>query len=1165
MQRLALSVVSMFAGSVFGAVPVPTPVRPLVFEPGRVPREYLSYGPNGSLRLTRAGVGFAAKGRPVVRLALSGSQAAEPEGNDLQASVSHYYLGRDSAKWRTGVANYGKVRYRGVYPGIDLVFHGSDRSFEYDFVVSPGADPRQIRMRFDGVKKLHLNAEGDLITGDGGLTQHRPRIFQAGREIAGSYRIHHDRTVTFDIAPYDRTLALTIDPVITYVSYLGGYGADSAYGVSVDPAGNVYLAGTTVAADFPGAAALGQRPVDRQFGFVSKFAPVSGGKTRLLYTLFLGDESSNLPTAAHAVATDSAGNLVVVGETGVDGFPTKNAFQPQLGGGLDCVAEDGTPVPCLDGFLAKFSTNGGALIFSTYYGAKYNNYFNDVAFDSAGGIYAVGAQEDGELTDLKGTPNSFQPLPGGNVDMILTRWDPNGQLLYASYLGGKESEIANSVAVEKPGVMWVGGDTSSADMPFPVINNGLQTKYTATAKSGYLARLDMNQSGSAALTYASYFNGTINNTSLAKLFLDPKGQVVFCGATSSDIPVTATRMQNYGGVPPSRIANNAFVAADGFVARLNPSVAGIAGLTYSTYVGGSDSDAATSCGLDPKGNLVVTGWTYSNDLFFMAGSPLPYKFSTGLGASDIFLIRIDSTTLGGRVDSILFGGTADDVALAMAINSQGFAYVAGQTLSSQFPVTQSAAQHTYGGDNSLYLNGSCCGDAFLLQADLNVVQPAEAGLIQASGDFQFGAPGSILPAPVAVQIADASGNPLILAGYPVSFTATNATLSNAQAITDGTGVAGANVQLSSGDATVVATITGGTFTPYTFHLKALGGTLPKSVAIVSGDKQAGKAGAALPQPLVVELRDAGNAPLPLAGLTVQFMATNASVPAVHVVTDATGRASTSVTLGTAAGAASVQVIVGSLPVVTVTYTVPSGGPLINAGGVTSAATYQAGGVSPGLIVTLFGSAIGPAALAVAAPGADGKFPTMLAGTQVLFDGIAAPMVYASAGQTSAIVPYEVATKASTQVTVAYQGATSPAQTLAVVPVQLGLFSANASGQGQGAILNQDNSINSASNPAKRGSIVVLFGTGEGQTTPAGVDGQTAVSVYPKPNTPITVKIGGSDGQVLYYGAAPTLVAGVLQISVTIPAGIPDGNATVQVFEGASQSPATITVAVKGDQ
>jgi uncharacterized protein (TIGR03437 family) len=175
------------------------------------------------------------------------------------------------------------------------------------------------------------------------------------------------------------------------------------------------------------------------------------------------------------------------------------------------------------------------------------------------------------------------------------------------------------------------------------------------------------------------------------------------------------------------------------------------------------------------------------------------------------------------------------------------------------------------------------------------------------------------------------------------------------------------------------------------------------------------------------------------------------------------------------------------------------------------------------------------------------------------------MIYASSGQTSVIVPYAVAGKTSTQVTVVYQGVSSAPQTVAVVPSQLGLFSSNSSGSGQGALLNQDNSVNSAANPAKRNSIVILFGTGEGQTNPPGVDGQLAVSVYPKPITPITVKIGGSNGEVLYYGAAPTLVAGVLQINVKIPAGIPDGNATVQIFEGSSQSPATITVAVKGDQ
>jgi uncharacterized protein (TIGR03437 family) len=541
------------------------------------------------------------------------------------------------------------------------------------------------------------------------------------------------------------------------------------------------------------------------------------------------------------------------------------------------------------------------------------------------------------------------------------------------------------------------------------------------------------------------------------------------------------------------------------------------------------------------------------------------------------MIRFDPTMANGYLDSFLMGGTTTDVTTAMAIDSKFFAYLTGVTFSHQFPASAMALQRKYGGDDASLLNGFGQGDSFVIQADLNGTEVAPTQLI-ASGDFQFGPAGSTLAAPIAVQLADASGNPVSVSGYPINLTGTNFTVTpnsfmvtpsgstSSFLVTDGSGVGSATIQLS-GDAAITASvgITGSTIKPYIFHLKALTGTLPASVAIVSGDKQSGAAGAVLAQPLVVELRDATNAPLPLAGLTVQFKATNASVPAVNVVTDSTGRASTTVTLGTAAGNASVQVVVGSLPVATATFSISGGGALsIAAGGVLSAATFLGGGVSPGLIVTLFGSGLGPAVLAVNAAGADGKFSTTLAGTQVLFDGVAAPLIYASSGQTSAIVPYAVAGKASTQVKVVYQNVSSAAQTVTVVPAQLGLFSSNSSGSGQGAILNQDNSVNSASNPAKRNSIVILFGTGEGVTTPPGVDGQTALGpVYPKPNTSVTVKIGGSDGQVLYYGAAPTLVAGVLQVNVKIPAGIPDGNATVQIFEGSSGSPSTITVAVQG--
>ena len=453
------------------------PARPVMFEPGTRPGEYLAHGAKGSLRLTQAGIEFAASGQPVVTLTLPCAHAVAPVADEPQTSVSHYYVGKNPEGWRMGVAHYGKVRYRGVYPGIDLVFYqapaGSGSSFEYDFVVQPGADPGRIRMRFDGAEKIRLNAAGDLVAGEGWLKQHRPRIWQNGREIAGNFRLHRDRTVSFDLGPYDRAQALTIDPVITYVSYVGGAGEDIAHGVAVDAAGNVYVAGVSNAPDFQGTGSFPKRPTLLQYAFVSKFAPIAGGRTQLLYTIYLGDQTEDKPSDAAAVTVDGAGNVIVAGRTAATGFPTKNAFQPQRGGELDCrFTDSGTPVICADAFLAKFSPDGRTMVFSTYYGGKFDGLFNDVATDAAGGIYAVGAQTGN--TDRTGTATAFQlSTAGARNDMVLTRWDPEGRLVYASYLGGSGSDNAFSIAVEKPGVVWVGGGTGSRDIPMPEVNNGL--------------------------------------------------------------------------------------------------------------------------------------------------------------------------------------------------------------------------------------------------------------------------------------------------------------------------------------------------------------------------------------------------------------------------------------------------------------------------------------------------------------------------------------------------------------------------------------------------------------------------------------------------------------------------------------------------------------------
>ncbi len=240
---------------------------------------------------------------------------------------------------------------------------------------------------------------------------------------------------------------------------------------------------------------------------------------------------------------------------------------------------------------------------------------------------------------------------------------------------------------------------------------------------------------------------------------------------------------------------------------------------------------------------------------------------------------------------------------------------------------------------------------------------------------------------------------------------------------------------------------------------------------------------------------------------------------------------------------------------------PVSGPTLN--GLTNAASNAVGMVSPGMIFVAYGDKIGPAALAGAALDSSGtKLATTVAQTQVLFDGVPAPIVYVSAAQVSGIVPYAVAGKSASQVVASYQGQQSTALAVKVAAAVPGMFSADFSGKGQGAILNQDGTYNSAANPAPAGSVVVLFGTGEGQTVPPGVDGLIANTTLPVPALPLTVTIGGKQAEIVYQGGAPGLTAGLLQINARIPTDTPAGNQPVVVTLGTISSPAGLTVAVK---
>ena len=239
-------------------------------------------------------------------------------------------------------------------------------------------------------------------------------------------------------------------------------------------------------------------------------------------------------------------------------------------------------------------------------------------------------------------------------------------------------------------------------------------------------------------------------------------------------------------------------------------------------------------------------------------------------------------------------------------------------------------------------------------------------------------------------------------------------------------------------------------------------------------------------------------------------------------------------------------------------------PFFISAGIVDGASAQASPVTPGKVTVLYGERLGPANLANGQV-SSGKVSTNAGGTQVLFDGIPAPVLYSSAGQVAVIAPYSLNGKSGTQVVVKNGTSTSDPVALPVTPVAPSIFSADTSGTGQGVIFNFDFSVNSAAKPADKGSVIVLYATGEGQTLPGGIDGQIANGPnYPAPvaKPAATVNIGGLPAEVLYAGAAPQLVAGVMQLNVRIPAGVASGDVPVEVLIGGAKSQPGITVSVR---
>jgi hypothetical protein len=614
----------------------------------------------------------------VLRMKLrNANPAAKISGTDELAGTSNYFIGNDPTKWRTNVSTYAKVKYEGIYSGIDLVYYGNQRQLEYDFIVAPGVDPHRIAFDVRGAKRIRRDERGDLVlkVGEAEIRWHKPVVYQEKdgkrQEIAARYAITDTNRVGFIVAKYDASRPLYIDPLF-YSTYLGGSGNDVGSVIAVDNAGNVYVTGETLSTNFPT-----KNPLQATFGgsedaFVTK---LNSEGSALVYSTYLGGSGSD---GGSGIVVDSAGSVYVTGSTTSNDFPvTPGAFQTTPNGGGDA-------------FVTKINPTGSALVYSTYLGGSGQDWGSGIAVDSAGNAYITGSTASTEFPTMNPLQTAYG---GGQYDAFVSEINRTGSaLVYSTYLGGSGNDYGYSIAVDSAGNASVTGYTESTDFP---TQSPLQPTYGGGSFDAFVAKI--NAAGS--LVYCTYLGGSLSDVGHG-IAVDSSGNVyVTGGTTSADFPVTPGAFQTVinGG------NNSDFF--DAFVAKIN--AAGSA-LVYSTYLGGNYADFGYDIAVDSSGNAYITGYTEGG------GFPItPGAFQTACKNScnkyDAFVTRIN-TVGSALVYSTYLGGGNLDVGSAIAVDSAGSAYVTGWTLSSNFP-TKNPLQPTNGGQS----------DAFVTKIDMRAV------------------------------------------------------------------------------------------------------------------------------------------------------------------------------------------------------------------------------------------------------------------------------------------------------------------------------------------------------------------------------------------------------------------------------------------------------------
>jgi fibronectin type 3 domain-containing protein len=614
----------------------------------------------------------------LLRLGLIGSNPNPKVASTRKLKAkTNYLLGNDPKSWRRNVENYRGVRYDGVYPGIDLVYYGNQQQLEYDFIVKSGADPSQIALKFDGADKVEIDPTGELVVsmGEETLREHRPVVYQnvdgERQPVEGRYVKRDERTVGFEVAKYDASRTLVIDPVLSYSTLLGGTLDDYGMAVSTDAQGVMYVTGYTASClqdqqnapnPFPPLPKITPFPTTIPHLSINHITPAEPDPDRVQTPVDLnGDGSPD----------------VIFSESFYDAFVAKIDPTPRQ---LDPDDPDDDPDPEDEGLFDH-------ILYSTYLGGYYADDYGTCISVRDGEAYVGG------MTRAKNFPiiGGVQSRNGGEADGFVARIVASGDaVVYSTYVGGEGSDWVRALAIDSRGNCAITGFTSSPVLP---VVNAIQPNFNGGARDQFVASLNVN---GRSWNFLTYLGGAADEGGIgpvhgvapyrfgfphpplgslpygedfgAGVAIGPADNIYVTGATTSaDFPVTADASRGAKGGPDE----------DAFLSTLDP--AGL--LLYSSYVGGTGDDGGRGIAVGVTGEPTIAGYTNSADYETTSNAVQ----TTVAGGRDAFLMTLDS---GGKnlVYSTLLGGSGDDIPNQLAINSDGAVLMIGTTDSPDLPV-----------------------------------------------------------------------------------------------------------------------------------------------------------------------------------------------------------------------------------------------------------------------------------------------------------------------------------------------------------------------------------------------------------------------------------------------------------------------------------------------